>query len=413
VLSGCLDSREESLGTPLVWPAVRTVDDFEDPNELPSWTMLRPWRCFAWPDHDGSIECQVESPGVLGDGHAYVFSFDLGQSVTAANQASIYPGAEMRADSLSVPFDVRRYDELTFEMKLESTGELPLPADLQIRTVLSCPDLAATPLDGSAEPVSVESAVSPPRDGVWRRFRLELSDFIQPSWQEIDRIEASSCLSELTGLAFQISAEGPGRRMTGTLGVDNVEFHDFESAPQTLPALTLFSPWFCEAWGAGSILDCAAKQRSPSMAIALEPSTPGSDVPGAALCTHAVDATIGSVVVSDPRDLTAFESLAISAHFEPVESPGVQAARFIARLECPGLSPDDATPPGIEHEFTLTRDRSSSRLAFARFRRPSFELIAIDEQRCLSQVTTICVRTDLRGGESLRGALSIDELVLR
>jgi hypothetical protein len=153
--------------------------------------------------------------------------------------------------------------------------------------------------------------------------------------------------------------------------------------------------------------------RSARMTIALEAGVPGGDKPGAALCADAVEPTADSVLVSGPRDFTAFESLSILARFEPTESSGDRPTRFAARLECPALAPDDATPPGIEHEFMLTRERSSSRLVFARFGRPAFELIALDEQRCLAQVARICVTTALRGDESLSGVLSIDELVLR
>jgi hypothetical protein len=390
-LLGCFDVHEvDTSGTSVAWPRVRIVDDFENANGLPTWSLLTPWICNTWPA-PGACTAGSADPG-LGRGRAGFLSFD----VTSPG------GAELTAQTLVAGLDLGRYDELAFTATLEAGEGGALPPWVEVRVQLDCPNAAEVGFDRDGQSVSVMSAGSPIADGRAQRFVLRLASMTQPTWQDWERIDPRRCLADVTALAFEISAVGAGLSLAGTLSVDDVELYAYAGgAPNA--ADSRFSPWYC--FGAPGI----ACDESRELPVATFPGARDPDLPNR-FCTDAVkvdpiDHTLGT----DTRNFASLGSLSFAAHFASADSGKTEPARFGVRLGCGALS---AGFPAVMREVEIFPAWSSYRLPIASFDPYPYPIGFDNVEGCLEQVDQICLE-GLPGAAEPAGTLMLDELVLR
>jgi hypothetical protein len=387
---GCFDVHEvDTSGTPMAWPRVRVVDDFESANGLPTWNRLNPWICDTWPAPGACVAGSVEpEPG--GQGRAGFLAFD----VTGPG------GAQLSADTLVAGLDLGRYDELVFTARLEAREEGSLPPSVEVRVKLICPNAAEVGFYQN-ESVSVMSAGSPLSDGPVQRFVLRLATMTQPTWQEWERIDPRRCLADVSALAFEIDAV-EGVSLAGTLTVDDVELYDYAGGEPS-SANARFSPWYCVG-GPGIACDASREIPTATFPDASEPELPNR------FCTDAVKVEpTAHTLGADTRNFGSLASLSFAANFAPTDSGTTEPARFAVRLGCSTLAPGF---PAVVREIELLPHWSSYELPIASFVPYSWPIGFDNVEGCLEQIDQLCLEVP-RGTTPSAGTLMLDELVLR
>jgi hypothetical protein len=400
-LSGCFEVHEvDTDGTPILWPVVRKIDDFETP--FPTWVAVNTWGCGAWPDEpEQTFDCGRTE-------NAQFLSFDLTRP-----SVEIALGAEL-GFTVGNELDLSRYDELVFRLKFEEIETDPLPDDFEVRVVLHCPGAgtgAASFVSTGGERLGLVSAIeSPPADGTWRVFALRLADFIQPFWQkgsggagyDWERIDPSRCLTMIDGIGFQPATEA--QHMAGSIWLDDVELHDFAVEGAVLASGMRFAPWWCEspAW-ANERVACDTNKHAPE--VTLSPFQPGS------LCIQP-ERVNDLEIHDDQRDIAGFERLSFGASFVPLTGSSLSGRRFTARLWCGGLSSDISDPPSLVREVVIVPGWSTYALPLTSFTRAEQPLGPIDPTECLSEVDKICFEAEGTEGEEAAGTLRVEDLLL-
>jgi hypothetical protein len=395
LLAGCFDVHQvDTTATALAWSRERVVDDFEQQNGLPTWNLLLPWTCDAYPE-PSNCAFDNEAADLDTSNRAGFMTFDA-QGAGAA-------GAVLTANVAAHVVDVSQYDEIAFSVKVAEAQPGSLPPDYEIRVRLACPTPGDDP---TSEPTSVQTAIWPATDGVWRTFSVDLTTTKQPAWQISPRVDPVWCRQHVAAFNFEVASEATGATavsLAGELAVDDIELKDYGGRNQRDAR---FSSWYCEG-PAGAT--CSALDEVPSLTFpAVDDDSFDGDPP--LFCTRAekVDPT-SHELSPDTRDFGAFTSLSLAARFVAADPGAPGVARFDVSLGCSGLAPG---LPAAQREVEVLPSWSSYSLALGDFEPSAFPLGFDNVAGCLEQVDEVCVIAPT-GVAASAGTIWVDDLKLR
>lgn len=335
--SSCFEVHEVDTGTPITWRAARTVDDFESENRFPTWSLLDAWRCSAYP---GSSTCTEEHSEDQGRGRVGLLSFDV-----TSQAVGDYAGVVFSASRAAASLDLARYDQLAFSTRISPSSAESLPPDAWLRVRFECPSAAVVGERGE-ERVSIQSAVTAVADGAWHDFSIDLGAFLQPEFQDWERIDAQRCRSRVDTIGFELTADSlgktPGRHMAGTVEFDDIELRALQ-APETIRHWA----WRNIRRGRASLRPSAATRprhaaplrRVSSVStrrMSFDDDYQGEEEPWKALCSVPITTnSLSHESISLAENLTRFQSFSFTAQFTPGELAPEAPGRFTVRLGTP------------------------------------------------------------------------------
>lgn len=412
-VTACLDVEqiEPDTRAPLLWPAVRKIDDFDDPRGQTTWTLFAGWGCNTWPDPD-TIECGLSEPGFEGVGQARFIDFDL-----TAHGPDDYPGAQMSADRWARLPDFQGYDQFFLRAKVEPTDPARLPEDFELAVALGCFPVGG--LDNPEEPTSVDVSLLPVADGAWHSYALDIDAFTQPAWQTFASIDARECLANVDQIAIKINKLGSswqGRTMAGRLEIDDVQLRKFIADP-ALGSSVPTTPWSCTSFLANDDPDagrddpgaCGTSDQQATLSFAVDYLSAAEH--WSSMCVRVNELEdVSRELLPSVLDLSAFESLTFAASFSPAE-PAQESARFVVELHCDGLFPSSGVS-GV-YSFEALPGTSSYKLPLASFQPSLYPNGFTDVPGCLTKVDSLCFSTKLEPGEASAGTLSVGGLAFQ
>jgi len=207
-LVGCFDVSTTNL---------RVIDNFNSADLQPSDPNFGPWSCgVVGPTANSSVTCLPDSDTE----DKSPFSLLLHFTVTDPPDKLQQHGGAAMATLATHTVDFTRYGRIAFDLKLQSSGENPLPASAILYVELAC--MTVLPLDSERHDLYVSQGV--PYMNMWHNFALSLENFgPPPALVEPITGGPAACLRNVDGVRFNIDAQLPDG-MTGEafLNVDNV-----------------------------------------------------------------------------------------------------------------------------------------------------------------------------------------------
>jgi hypothetical protein len=198
------------------------VDDFEGQDQLPAPPFLQ-WTCRAFnPDNDPEAvkDCAFTTDDGQGSRSAFMGDFLLRD---VRNGATDFTGASLSTRSIRT-FDLRPYRQLMISAKFIA-GD-PAPLGRIFYAELTCQSARAKGVVGGTSGVTFsvirQLDLSTPS---WFSFRIPITEFRQPPWQESIDGGDQACLARIDGVGLLLSSNlADGEMGGGKLFIDNVSF---------------------------------------------------------------------------------------------------------------------------------------------------------------------------------------------
>ena len=209
-VAGCFDVGTTNL---------RVIDNFDSGDLTPSDRAFAPWDCGAvGPASFASFTCLPDGADTEdGSPFSAFLHFTVMDPLDGLQQ---HGGAALATTAPRDPVDFTRYGRIVFDLKLESSGQNPLPASALLYVELAC--MTVLPLGSERHDLYVSQAV--PYMSIWHNFALTLENFGPPA-ALVEPITGgpAACLRHVDGVRFSVDAQLPdGKTGEGFLHVDNV-----------------------------------------------------------------------------------------------------------------------------------------------------------------------------------------------
>jgi hypothetical protein len=218
-LLGCFDVEQ---GDPDAALETVIVDDFEGHDHLPS-PPFQQWTCRAFnPDNDPEAvkDCAFTTDDGESSRGAFMGDFLLREPPDGKRQDT---GASLSTRSTRT-FDLRPYRQVMISAKFIA-GDPPPPGAI-FYAELTCQSARSSGAVGgpSGDTFSViwQMDLSAP---AWFSFRIPITEFRQPPWQDTIDGGTEACLTRIDGVGLLLSSNlADGAMGAGRLFIDNVSF---------------------------------------------------------------------------------------------------------------------------------------------------------------------------------------------
>ena len=220
-LAGCNDAHAVNP-----YPRNWLIDDFEDPNDLPTDHSFERWGCQPLDEEHPIRNCDItaETTGASGRGAvlhlgAKLYSLDLKNS-------DLFTRAEVATYAPKRPLDLTAYATFKFSAALSFTY-LPTPNYIGLKAQFVCPGAEEGGADFSPNPSVVATC-----------------DWVQKGWQDClipltrfgysddspGRIDRSACLAQVEGIKITVDSNQPKTVLTSAVEFD-LYLDDIELVP--------------------------------------------------------------------------------------------------------------------------------------------------------------------------------------
>jgi len=208
-LAGCFDVSATNL---------RVIDNFDSGDLIPSDRAFGAWGCGpVGPAEDSSPSCAPDADTEDHSPYAVLLHVTVTDPPDGLQQ---HGGAALATIATRNPVDFTRYGRIAFDLKLQSGGANPLPANALVYVELTC--MTVLPETSERHDLYVSQAV--PYADIWHNFALTLPNFAPPP-ALVEPIQGgpAACLRKVDGVRFSLDAQLPdGKTAEAFLRVDNV-----------------------------------------------------------------------------------------------------------------------------------------------------------------------------------------------